>query len=124
MPAAVEAARRRCADQPWVSIREGAVPGDWPDGRFDLILFSEVLYFFTAADVAALAARAGESLLPGGEVMLVHWLGETDYPLSGDAAVETFLARADGFARPVRQVREAAYRIDVLRAGHPPTARG
>ena len=37
-----------------------------------------------------LAGRVGASLAPGGEVLLVHWTGETDYPLSGDEAATRF----------------------------------
>src|ERR1700761_708677 len=45
--------RARCADQPWVRFQRMTVPRDWPAGRFDLIVFSEVLYFLSAADIDA-----------------------------------------------------------------------
>ena len=41
-PSAVEAARTRCADRANTDIRQGAVPADWPAGRFDLIVLSVV----------------------------------------------------------------------------------
>jgi trans-aconitate methyltransferase len=117
VPAAVAAARARCADRPQVEIREGAMPGDWPEDRFDLIVLSEFLYFLAPADFADLVRRAGETIEPGGDLVLVHWLGETDYPLSGDAAAEGFIRSAAPFAKVLHQSRTAEYRIDVLRAG-------
>ena len=117
VPAAVAAARERCADRPSVEIRQGAVPADWPKGRFDLIVLSEFLYFLAPADLVALVACVGGAIAPGGDVVLVHWLGVTDYPLSGDEAAETFIREAAPFARVLHQSRTDAYRLDVLRAG-------
>ena len=52
----LQAARARCADLPGVRFQQMQVPGQWPDGRFDLMVFSEVLYFLTPADIEALRA--------------------------------------------------------------------
>lgn len=117
VPAAVEAARARCADRPNAEIRQGAVPADWPGGRFDLIVLSEFLYFLAPPDLAAVVHRVGDAIEPGGDVVLVHWLGETDYPQSGDEAAEGFIAQAAPFCGLLHQGRTATYRIDVLRAG-------
>ncbi|SDN89429.1 Nodulation protein S (NodS) [Methylobacterium phyllostachyos] len=117
VPGAVEAARTRCIDKPNVEIQQGALPIDWPAGRFDLIVLSEFLYFLAPADLAALAQRAAAAIEPGGDIVLVHWLGVTDYPQSGDGAAEGFIAQARPFAGLLHQARTAAYRIDVLRAG-------
>jgi trans-aconitate methyltransferase len=117
VPAAVEAARARCADRPQVEIRQGAVPADWPEGRFDLIVLSEFLYFLAQPDLAELVRRVGTGVEPGGDIVLVHWLGETDYPQSGDGAAEGFIEQAAPFARILHQSRTAEYRLDVLRAG-------
>ena len=116
--APLEAARARCAGLPQVAFRQVRVPQDWPaaEAPFDLILLSEVVYYLDAADVGRLAARVGASLAPGGEVLLVHWTGATDYPLSGDAATEIFLREAAGFALVTRQARTERYRLDLLRA--------
>lgn len=117
-PSAVEAARTRCADRPRIDFVVGAVPEVWPEGRFDLIVLSEVLYFLDRDDLARLVARVGRSLVPGGDCVLVHWTGETDYPLSGDEAVEGFIAEASPFCRPSAHRRTGQYRLDVLRSGH------
>ena len=120
VPAAVAAARERCADRPSIEIRQGSVPADWPEGRFDLIVLSEFLYFLAPADLAALVHCVGAAIEPGGDVVLVHWLGVTDYPLSGDEAAESFIREAAPFAGVLHRSRTDAYRLDVLRAGLAP----
>lgn len=115
-PAALDAARQRCAGQPHVRFEKAAVPGEWPAGRFDLIVLSEVIYFLDPGDIAALVERLREALRPGGDVVLVHWLGETDYPLSGDAATTLLVEGASGFLDVRHQARDPQYRLDVLRA--------
>ncbi len=117
-PSAIEAARERCADRPQIDFVVGAVPEVWPEGRFDLIVLSEVLYFLDRGDLARLVRQVQRSLVPGGDCVLVHWTGETDYPLSGDEAVEGFIAGASPFCRPLLQRRTDQYRLDVLRSGH------
>lgn len=123
VPKVLEDARARCADCPNVRFALSAVPNDWPDGRFDLILLSEVAYYLNRADLARLVTRVEGALLPGADIVLVHWLGETSYPLTGDEAADGFIAGAKGFARVLTQSRTAEYRLDVLRAigteGHP-----
>jgi predicted TPR repeat methyltransferase len=107
-------ARRRCLDYANVAFAQMFVPAQWPAGEFDLILLSEVVYYLDAGDVAALAARVASALAPRGDVVLVHWTGETDYPLTADEAVELFIARLDGAAEVSHQVRRPEYRLDVL----------
>ena len=113
--AALAAARARCAEFPQVHFVRGAVPEVWPEGRFDLMVFGEVLYFLSPPDLERLVARVAASLEPGGDCVLVHWLGETDYPLSGDAASEGFIAGTRAFCHPLAGARTAQYRLDVLR---------
>ena len=120
--APLAAARARCGGLPQVAFRRARVPQDWPEeaAPFDLILLSEVVYYLDAADVVRLARHVGGTLAPGGEVLLVHWTGETDYPLSGDEAAERFIAAAAGFAAIARQDRAEGYRLDLLRAAAAP----
>ena len=90
------------------------VPEQWPDGVFDLILLSEVVYYLSREDVGRLARRVRESLAPGGIVALVHWIGSTDYPLSGDEAVVLFLERMGTTYVLDRSDRYSRFRLDVL----------
>jgi cyclopropane fatty-acyl-phospholipid synthase-like methyltransferase len=107
-------ARRRCADVPSVRFEQMFVPEEWPNGVFDLILLSEVVYYLSREDVARLAAKATRSLAPGGSVILVHWTGSTDYPLSGDEAVALFIERIGSTCAVERSDRYSRFRLDVL----------
>jgi len=108
-------ARRRCKRHANVSLARAFVPGEWPQGEFDLILLSEVVYYLDANDVADLAKRAAGALAPRGTVALVHWTGETNYPLSGDEAAELFIACLQDSVEIVDAQRGPGYRLDVLK---------
>jgi cyclopropane fatty-acyl-phospholipid synthase-like methyltransferase len=107
-------ARRQCAEFSSARFEQMFVPEQWPDGAFDLIILSEVVYYLHAKDVARLASRVTKALAQEGNVVLVHWTGETDYPLTGDEASELFINLMDQTARVVRQDRYRAFRLDVL----------
>jgi trans-aconitate methyltransferase len=106
-------AKRRCADLPGVRFEQMFVPEQWPDEVFELILLSEVVYYLSRADVGRLAARVTGSLPAGGLVLLVHWTGQTNYPLSGDEAVTLFIEEM-GACVIERADRYAEFRLDVL----------
>lgn len=106
---ALQRARDWCP-QPHVRFVQAHLPdGDW-DGDYDLVVLSEVLYYFSIPALVRLADRLSRMLAPGTECVVVHWTGETDYPLSGDRATELFqcLMRAQLRSR----VRHAAYRLE------------
>lgn len=83
VPKVAEFARNRMKQSRHVSVRTEAIPETWPEGDFDLIVFSEVAYYLTSAGLTELLARVDDSLLPGGHIVAVHWTGKTDYPLEG-----------------------------------------
>ena len=107
-------ARRRCADLPSVRFEQMFVPEHWPNGSFDLVLLSEVVYYLSREDVGRLAARAARSLSMGGSLILVHWTGSTDYPLSGDQAAALFIERMGSTCIVKRADRYSQFRLDVL----------
>lgn len=77
--AALAHAARRLEHVPAARTRHLTVPQDWPDGRFDLIVVSEVGYYLAAGELAELFERVEASLLPGGTLALCHWR----HPISG-----------------------------------------
>lgn len=109
-------ARRRCAELPNVRFEPMFVPKQWPDGLFDLIVLSEVVYYLQASDVERLASKVIGSLVRGGDAILVHWTGETDYPLTGDEAADLFIASVAPSMRLDRTERYPKFRMDVLAA--------
>jgi SAM-dependent methyltransferase len=83
--AAVAAAGDRAACCPNVTVERRVIPGDWPHAQFDLIVFSEFLYYFAGTDLDDVIDLAVVSLRPGGTLLAVHWRHPVaDYPRSGD----------------------------------------
>ncbi len=111
---ALAAAAKACADAPHVRFEERIVPDGFPDGDFDLIVLSEVLYYLHAADLDRVAERCAAALNPGGDLLLCHWLGETDYPLTGLEATERFVAAALRPPLVHAVLHDATYRLDRL----------
>jgi LmbE family N-acetylglucosaminyl deacetylase/SAM-dependent methyltransferase len=68
---AVEQSAARLADTSQVSVSAGAIPDEWPEGHFDLIVLSEVGYYCT--DLTALATRVEQSLADDGVLVACHW---------------------------------------------------
>jgi len=86
VPAALERAADRLRDADNVTLERRAVPEAWPTGPFDLIVLSEIAYYFDTATLDGLLQLVVDSTAPGATVVAVHWRGPTDYPLSGDEA--------------------------------------
>lgn len=107
--------RARLAGQDQVSVERRVLPADWPDGAFDLVLVSEVAYYWDRADLARAADRLRDGLASGGHLLLVHWTGDTDYPLTGDEAVEGLATLLAGVVDPVLAERHERYRLDLWR---------
>jgi SAM-dependent methyltransferase len=115
--AALNQARARCAALPQVEIKLLRVPEGFPAQQFDLVLVSEVGYYWSPTDLTRAAEQILNSLLPGGQLLLVHWTPPVhDYPLTGDEVHEFFLAKAaaDGPLRHLTGQRHETYRLDLL----------
>lgn len=112
--AALAQARTRLAHRPGVSFARLFVPGEWPEGRFDLIVISEVLDYLGEVDLTRLASRLHETLEPGGDLVLVHWVGKKTGRGAGGAS-DALIAEVTGLLAVTRADRNADYRLDVLR---------
>lgn len=68
-------------------VEHGWVPDQWPEGRFDLIVLGELLYYMKEPDIERLAQRCRTTLLASGPeatVLACHWLHPfEDFPLGG-----------------------------------------
>lgn len=110
-------ARERLKDTPNVDIRQMTVPNEFPDGQFDLILVSEVAYYWSMDDLRKARQLMLDHLQPGGQLLLVHWTPNVhDYPLTGDEVHDEFLAGA-GDGQPLRHLhghRKETYRVDLF----------
>ena len=127
-PAGVAAARRRCADRPTVEVVEGIVPEDWPTGRFDLIVLSEVLYYLDGDAVDACLAHAHRSLVVGGHLVAVHyrrpvpahrWTGDEIHDRLTGTAGWTELLQRHGCGLPARRGAAVLTPIEGVTVGIP-----
>lgn len=113
--AALDTAAERTLTLPKVHFQRLSLPAERPQGVFDLIVLSEVLYYFSSEDLKRVAAWVEQALAPNGVVLAVHWLGETpDYPQTGDEAVEAFIQALEPALTTDRRSRQAQYRLDRL----------
>lgn len=112
--ASLALAEARCRDARNVYLARMRVPADWPAGRFDLVLLSEVLYYLSRREVAAVARQTVRSLRPKGILVLVNFLGTNGASQTGDAAALQFLREIRPFLKPLTRKRNPFYRLDVL----------
>jgi predicted TPR repeat methyltransferase len=112
---ALRAARRRCADLDHVGFANMRFPAQAPNRIFDLIVLSEVVYYWDDDDIGRAAHWLAYHLVPEGDVLLVHWTGATDYPQSGDKAVEKLQALVAHRMSILRAERHEHYRLDLWR---------
>ena len=113
--AAAAIARTAVAAFPHVEIRVMHVPHALPPGQFDLLMLSEVLYFFSAPELDALAGFAARQVVPGGTAMIVSYDGETLTTLNGRASTEHFTAAAAAYFDIVDDVTRVHYHRRTLR---------
>jgi SAM-dependent methyltransferase len=119
---ALRLAEQRCADLANVSFRCVSTPDQNFEGAFDLIVLSEVVYYWDDRDLDLVATGIFSALDPGGRLLLVHYLGETDYPKSGDEAVEALAARLAPHFSTAFALRNDKFRLDLWRRDDPATA--
>ena len=93
---AVRAARMATAGLGNVRVELAQLPGQVPSGPFDLVVFSEVLYYLDSADLAATLAALESRLEPAADILAVDWgLPTHDAPRDARSAHAQLLAHAD-----------------------------
>jgi SAM-dependent methyltransferase len=82
---AVAEARKRCSHHSNIHFLVGSLLTDVPEGSFDLIVLSEIGYYFNQLALKSIGELLAERLLPGGMLVAAHWLGHSqDHVLEGD----------------------------------------
>jgi LmbE family N-acetylglucosaminyl deacetylase/SAM-dependent methyltransferase len=113
---AVAAATRRLGSTPHARVGRAHLPDAWPDGRFDLVVVSEVGYFLSPARLQELMARAEGSLTDDGVIVLCHWRHQiVGWPLDGPRVHEIW--HHSSRLPVVAEHREADFLLDVLGNG-------
>jgi LmbE family N-acetylglucosaminyl deacetylase/SAM-dependent methyltransferase len=101
--APLERARRRAPSARFV---QAALPDEWPSGRWDLVVMSEVGYYLAPADLDATIDKVLASLDDDGVLLACHWRHpDSDAVTDGDTVDAHLAAR---WPRPalVRHVEE------------------
>ena len=104
---------QRCRTLPQVRFQIMSFPAQYPDEQFDLIVLSEVGYYWCLEDLKAAQNRILDCLEPDGYLLLVHWLPVSPgYPLTGDQVHDSFLEL--GQLHHVSTQRAEKYRLDLF----------
>jgi cyclopropane fatty-acyl-phospholipid synthase-like methyltransferase len=96
---AVELARQRLADLSHVRVEQCAVPSQWPQQAFDLVVISELAYYLDSAQLDALATKIRETLSPDGTLLACHWRRPFDAALHSAETIHARLDERCGFTR-------------------------
>ncbi|MEK6346698.1 MAG: SAM-dependent methyltransferase [Burkholderia sp.] len=117
-PHAVALARQRLAGFPHARVEPRAMPADWPELPFDLIVVSEFAYYLDTSQCEALARLACAALERDGTLACCHWRhGAGDARIGCDEVHAVFAAAAlRASLTPVVQVDDADFRLDVWSA--------
>jgi protein-L-isoaspartate O-methyltransferase len=117
-PTAVHLARQRCAGFSNVRIDQADLAKSLPPGRFDLIVFSELGYYFSVAVLAKIIRALAKRITPGGEFVAVHWRGRSeDHVLHGDVVHAILKATLEKRHIWIKGERYREFRLDLWRRG-------
>jgi SAM-dependent methyltransferase len=110
-PTAASLAREHCSHLKNVTVQQGSLPQDLPSETFDLIVFSEIGYYFKAPVLEKLGRELVNRLEVEGVFLAAHWLGHSpDHVLSGDR-VHQVLGCLTGLRLKASE-RHPGFRID------------
>ncbi|WP_213815135.1 bifunctional PIG-L family deacetylase/class I SAM-dependent methyltransferase [Glaciihabitans sp. dw_435] len=113
--AAVDRATARNADLPQVTVRKTDVVDHFPAGEFDLVVLSEVGYYFDLPSLTVVLGQIERSLGATGTLVACHWRHPVeDYLLTGDA-VHAAIAEFTGLTR-LSTVSEKDFILEVFSA--------
>jgi len=113
---AVAVARRRLCGKAHVRVERRTLPEQMPEGPFDLIVASEVLYYFPREEMLTVLSGFEHELAPGGVLLAVHWRRKTEtYPLQGDEVHELLVKHTR--LLNTKTITEPDYRLDLFEDG-------
>jgi SAM-dependent methyltransferase len=119
---AVATARSHLAGAPHVRVEQRRLPEDWPGeaSAYDLVVLSEVGYYFGETDLDTVLAHVVTTLTGDGTLVACHWRHPVDdYPRSGDD-VHAAIASRPELRRAVRHV-ETDFLLEVFTVGDQPS---
>jgi hypothetical protein len=109
----VAAARERLSDRKHLVIERRTLPEEMPGGPFDLIVASEILYYYSKEQMLVTLRSFERELAQGGALLAVHWRRETKtYPLQGDEVHDLLLEHTR--LHNIKTIYEPDYRLDLF----------
>ena len=110
---AARTARDRCLRFPKVQV-ECIGLGDLNSfSEFDLIVLSEIGYYFTESGWFDLTKRMVNDLQPGSTILVAHWTGHSDdHQISGDRVHEILMSHPN--MKVTRSERHEGFRLERL----------
>jgi protein-L-isoaspartate O-methyltransferase len=112
---AQDRAIERCKQFPQIHFQLMNFPHQYPTEKFDLILVSEVGYYWCPKDLKIAKQKIFEILESKGNLLLVHWLPKTpDYPITGDEVHDDFIQLVPDRMRHIVNQRNNKYRLDLF----------
>jgi len=71
-PTAVDLTRQNLSGRPRAKVEQCVLPEELPDGRFNLVVAAEILYYLSPTKLARLASNFRRLLSPNGSIVLAH----------------------------------------------------
>ena len=110
-PTAAKKARERCENLSHVRIRCCSLSEQENFRRFDLVILSEIGYYFGAPQWRKVSARCVSTMIGGSTLLAAHWLGNSkDHQISGDEVHDILASNAS--LRLEHSERHELFRID------------
>nr|WP_299244276.1 methyltransferase [uncultured Halomonas sp.] len=104
--AALKAARKRLAQHKRVALEQRRLPDAWPEGKYDLVVFSELGYFLDSSAMEVVVTRLSALLEDDGEILACHWR----HPIEGGEldgeAVHRLIDEGSGLTRLSQHLEE------------------
>ena len=109
---ALKQGRLRTERLPQVRFERRRLPAEMPDGSFDLVVASDVLYYWSKPDLERFVKQLGGILAPSGRFVSLSWLGPVR--AVGDGAEVSAFLRSELGMRHVEGRRVGESVLDVF----------
>ena len=112
---AVKEAARRTAGLRNVAVKQALLPSQTPQGPFDLIVASEILYYLSCSDLLALLGQLQQALAPGGRLVILHhviaFADARQPPALAQRRAKTFLTKTLPLVLEARETRFEVFAV-------------
>jgi SAM-dependent methyltransferase len=108
---ATRIATERLQSFPNVVVTNDSIPDQWPDADFDLIVWSELGYYWDQTELRPIIEHARSLLTDDGHFLSVHWLGHSNDHLLSGAEVHSIIT--ESFGVPIVHHSEPQFVLDL-----------